>query len=70
MSSVLRIVYLSSLTVALATGLGSLSLGRATEAPQPNAVTLFDAMPEAASNQAFTPDPSKPPVVTQGSGTR
>ncbi len=66
MSSVLKIVFRSSLVLALTIGFKSLSLGIAAIAPhQP---PIWNANGTVIAG--FVPDPSAPPVVTQGTGTR
>jgi hypothetical protein len=60
MSSVLKIVYFSSLTIVL---IGLINpVGARFQAGKTSTDRVIVA--------EFTPDPSRPPVVTQGSGTR
>jgi hypothetical protein len=66
MSSLLKIVCLSSLTIAAAVGLEVGSFESAVGASR----QLKVAAPQGTIIAGFTPDPSKPPVETRGTGTR
>jgi hypothetical protein len=66
MSSVLKIVCRSSLALALIIGFRSLSLGIVAIATHQS--PGWDANGTVIAG--FIPDPSAPPVVTQGTGTR